>query len=373
MDTLHTRCPHDGDEEPADSPSSGRATDWPEPAARLLEASARLAAHPGRLPAEATPAALLEALAGLRPAQEHIERAALAVLGAARAHEVAWPRIGAATGLTSSGARDLYTRLLRRHPDYRPPLAPTLAAHTARAADLLAPVLAERPVSPFLAAQAVERLGAVLATADWAQADAAAVAEWLADDALGAPRRFLEHHHSPQAAAARQTLADHALDPAPVRAAVVELMRGAASGARPAAPTAPDLLPAGPRGMDPPRTAPAAPGAATAATAPGPVGEDWGGLAAAVLPSAPDLAAALGRLLAAAAPHITNGDLAAAKHQRPYKALYHLRGVVRSGLIDRIGTALDDVVAINPDRVPVSKYPQIAEALHGLRDTYDNR
>lgn len=236
MDTLndHDTTPDEG--EPRSDPHGGAAATWSGPAAELLALGETLAAHPGRLPDGVTGDGLVRALAGLRPAQERVEQAALAALGAARALDVTWPRIGAALGLTPGGARDLYARLRRRHTDYREPVAPTLSAHTARAADLLAPVLDASPVSPFLAATATDRLGAVLVTAEWEAHDLAVVARWLSDDALSAPHQALNHHYGPDAGAARGVLNAHALDPAPVRAAVVELMRRAVSAPEPGAP-----------------------------------------------------------------------------------------------------------------------------------------
>lgn len=197
----------------------------PDAVTALLEVGAHLAAHPGRLPADLTPTDLTRALGHVRPAEHLVETATLDVLGAARAHGLAWPHIGAALGLSDGGARDLYKRLRARHPDYTPPLSPTLEAYTARAADLLAPVLAERSLSPFLARLAAERLGAVLLTAHWEQVDT--VASWLGDDALSEPHQRLNHHYGDQAGAVREVLNAHAQDPRPVQASLVDRMRAA--------------------------------------------------------------------------------------------------------------------------------------------------
>lgn len=227
MDTPNHHDTTTDDGEPRSNTPGGAAAAWSGPAADLLALGETLDAHSGRLPDGVTGDALVQALAGLRSAQERVERAALAVLGAARALDVTWPRIGAALGLTAGGARDLYTRLGRRHTDYTPPLAPTLSAHTKRAAELLEPVMAEFRASPNQVHLATRSLGAVLLAQALAGADDARVRSWLDDDTLGVPRQVLRDHHGDQAGAALGVLHAHALDPRPMRQGLVELMRRA--------------------------------------------------------------------------------------------------------------------------------------------------
>lgn len=99
-------------------------------------------------------------------------------------------------------------------------------------------------------------------------------------------------------------------------------------------------------------------------------GQDWRDAAARTLPSAPDLASAVGQLLAAAAPHLGNGDLGWAG---TYKALHHLEQVIGAGNRATVGGALDAVVTLNPDRPPLTKFPQVAKALRALVHAYDHQ
>lgn len=213
------------------------ATTSPEPEHDALSADpevgplVRLAAlaHTLDAPGAPTPshAALRDGLAALGAAEAALERAALVVTAHARAAGLTWTEIAAAQGGRADALAKRHTRRRERFPDYTPPPPPTLEAHTARAADLLAPVLAERPLSPFLARLAAERLGAVLLAAHWEGVDDVAVASWLHDDALSEPQQRLHHHYDDQAVAARGVLNAHALDPAPVQSALVQLMRAA--------------------------------------------------------------------------------------------------------------------------------------------------
>lgn len=191
----------------------------------------RLAALAHALDAPGAPApsraALRDGLAALGAAEPALERAALVVTAHARAAGLTWPEIADAHGGRADALARRHTRRRERFPDYAPPLAPTLEAYTAHAADLLAPVLAERSLSPFLAHLAAERLGAVLLTAHWERVDAVGVASWLSDDALSEPHQRLHHHYGDQAGAVRGVLNAHGQDPGPVQASLVELMREA--------------------------------------------------------------------------------------------------------------------------------------------------
>ncbi|WP_150255275.1 hypothetical protein [Nocardiopsis deserti] len=191
----------------------------------------RLAALAHALDAPGAPAPsraeLRAGLAALGAAEPALERAALVVTSHARAAGLTWPEIADAHGGRPDALARRHTRRRERFPDYAPPLAPTLEAYTAHAADLLAPVLTERPLSPFLAHLAAERLGAVLLTAHWERVDAVGVASWLSDDALSEPHQRLNHHYSQEAGHVRGVLNAHALDPGPVQASLVDLMREA--------------------------------------------------------------------------------------------------------------------------------------------------
>lgn len=186
-------------------------------------------AHALETPDAPTPsrAELLDGLAALGAAEPALERAALVVTAHARAAGLTWPEMAAAHGGRADTLARRHARRRERFADYVPPLAPTLEAYTSHASDLLTPVLAERPLSPFLAHLAAERLGAVLLTAHWEQVDAVGVASWLSDDALSDPHHRLHHHYGDQADAVRGVLNAHALDPAPVQAALGERMRAA--------------------------------------------------------------------------------------------------------------------------------------------------
>lgn len=172
-------------------------------------------------------AALREGLAALGAAEPALDRAALVVNAHARAAGLTWPEIADAHGGRPDALARRHARRRERFTDYTPPLAPTLEAYTAHAADLLAPVLETQPLSPHLAHLAAERLGAVLLTAHWEQVDAAGVASWLGDDALSEPRQRLHHHYGDQAGTVRGVLNAHGQDPAPVQASLVDLMRAA--------------------------------------------------------------------------------------------------------------------------------------------------
>lgn len=191
----------------------------------------RLAALAHALDAPGAPAPsraeLRDGLAALGAAEPALERAALVVTAHARAAGFTWPEIAAAEGGRADSLATRYNRRRRRFGDYSPPLAPTLEAYTAHAADLLAPVLETRPLSPFLAHLAAERLGAVLLTAHWERVDAVGSASWLSDDALSEPHQRLNHHYGQEAGRVRGVLNAHSQDPAPVQASLVELMRAA--------------------------------------------------------------------------------------------------------------------------------------------------
>lgn len=225
------------DDDPPDTQDArtghGRASSAPGPVGRLLELGAHLDAHPGGLPAHATPGALAQALADIAPATERIERATLAVLGAARAQGLTWYRVGELLGLGESGARARYHRLRARYEDYAPPLAPTLEAHRVRAWELLNALEAE--VSPGTAGLAAPRLGAVLLAAALIGADDRTVRAWLEEDTLSEPAHVLLGQHPVPTGAAHNELADHASDPAPLRRSLVDLMRAALPAPEPAA------------------------------------------------------------------------------------------------------------------------------------------
>lgn len=207
-------------------------TPAPDAVTALLELGAHLAAHPGRLPADLTPTDLTRALGHVRPAEHLVDNATLAVLGAARAHGLAWPHIGAALDLSDSGARDLYKRLRTRHPDYTQPLAPTLQAHRTRAWELLTALDGE--VSPGTAAMAAPRLGAVLLAAALTGADDTRVRSWLADDTLTGVWQVLNPLPGGETVDACEVLRQHARDGAGMRTALVELMRRALPAPAPA-------------------------------------------------------------------------------------------------------------------------------------------
>lgn len=198
----------------------------PDAVAALLELGAHLAAHPGRLPADLTPTDLTRALGHVRPTEHLVENATLATLGAARAHGLPWPHIGAALGLSDSGARDLYKRLRSRHPDYTEPLAPTLAAHRVRAAELL---LAVNPLSPNARNVTAARLGAVLLAATLTRAPSSLVTAWLGQEGatLSGPLQALSAVPGDQAHRAAACLRDHAMDGPGTRADLVTYMRQA--------------------------------------------------------------------------------------------------------------------------------------------------
>ncbi|MFY7069080.1 hypothetical protein ACOQFV_24750 [Nocardiopsis changdeensis] len=98
--------------------------------------------------------------------------------------------------------------------------------------------------------------------------------------------------------------------------------------------------------------------------------QTWQDAAARTLPSAPELAVAVGRLITAAAPHLGSGDLGWAN---TYRALHHLVQVVETGHQATISGALRGVMALRPNRPPINKYPQVAEALRALAHAYDNQ
>ncbi|MEE2051822.1 hypothetical protein [Nocardiopsis tropica] len=189
----------------------------------------RLAALAHALDAPGAPAPsrtdLRDGLAALGAAEPALERAALVVTAHARAAGLTWSEIADVHGGRPDALARRHTRRRERFTNYVPPLAPTLEAYTSRAADLLAPVLAERSLSPFLARLAAERLGAVLLTAHWEQVDAVGAASWLSDDALSEPRQRLHHQYGDQVGAVRGVLNAHGQDPGPVQASLVELMR----------------------------------------------------------------------------------------------------------------------------------------------------
>ncbi|WP_155979759.1 hypothetical protein [Nocardiopsis sp. CNS-639] len=94
---------------------------------------------------------------------------------------------------------------------------------------------------------------------------------------------------------------------------------------------------------------------------------DWSLLAAEVLPANPSLAAATAALLEVAMPLVGKGVLGRAA---TYNALHHLDRAVVTQNRATIDAALDRVVALKPGLHPLSRHPQVADALRALAKVY---
>jgi hypothetical protein len=187
----------------------------------------------GPLPETAT---LLHALAELRPTEQALERAALAVLGAGRARHLSWSQLGAVLGLSDAGTRTYYNRLRQRHPVYTPPRPITLAAYTAHAHTLLGSTA--DPPDEYTDHAAARLLGAVLLTAALNRTPEL-VATWLSDPTLHAATAAAARHPE-----AHQVLIDHGGRRPGIRADLVDIAREAIQNS-PWAPAAEGAEPSG--------------------------------------------------------------------------------------------------------------------------------
>lgn len=233
MDTEHTTATSSsgaptGPDDPENSSARAGAGKTsarppsPEAARRLLAVAEELAATGGRAGDETSEADLSRLLRGIAPAEAALDRAALMALGAARGRGWSWPRIGTALGMTADGARDRFDRAAARHPDYRAPLAPTLAAHTAHAGDLIDAIT--DPPRGFTRHAAARLLGAVLLAATLDRTPEL-VGHWLTDPALSGAAAAVARH--PKAAQAHKALADFVRERPGTRADLLDIIREA--------------------------------------------------------------------------------------------------------------------------------------------------
>lgn len=203
------------------------------PALLAAAAVARLAADLRALELGTRPVApvtrlQLDAAMALIPgAADGVDYADLIVAAHQRADGAHWKDIAALRGYARQGAaRTRFERLQERFsvPDSELPPAPTLPAHTARAARHIEAATSGRTVSPFLVRTAAEVLGALLLAARYDQATGADLRVWaeepqfagVGDGLAAAPREAAE--------AAHQVLADTAALPEGTRADITALV-----------------------------------------------------------------------------------------------------------------------------------------------------
>lgn len=165
------------------------------------------------------------ALAGV--AVDGAEYAELVVAAHLRAADATWQEIADLRGYARQGAaRTRFERLRERHgvAEESLPAAPTLPAHTARAARYIEAATAGRPISPFLARTAADVLGALLLAARYGQATGADLRTWAEDPVFAGASDGLAHASPDEAEAAHQVLADTAALPVGTRADITAVV-----------------------------------------------------------------------------------------------------------------------------------------------------
>lgn len=165
------------------------------------------------------------ALAGA--AVDGAEYAELVVAAHLRAADATWQEIADLRGYARQGAaRTRFERLRERHgvAEESLPAAPTLPAHTARAARYIETATADRPISPFLARTAADVLGALLLAARYDQATGADLRTWAEDPAFAGSGDGLGTAPREEAEAAHQVLAEAAALPAGTRADITAVV-----------------------------------------------------------------------------------------------------------------------------------------------------
>ncbi|MEU0237679.1 hypothetical protein ABZ234_08305 [Nocardiopsis sp. NPDC006198] len=234
---------------PTPGPRTTKTTPVPEGLActrSLLDAAERLHTTDGRASADLADADLLRLLRTAPTAETALDRAVLAVLGAARERSVPWWRIGKAMGVSEAEAHDRFARARERHPDYTAPIAPTLGVHLAHAGDLVDAIA--DPPQGLTRHAAARLLGAVLLTATLERAPEL-VAHWLADPALSGAAAAAARHKNNDA---RRAIADYTRERPGTRADLLNILREAvratpwALGAGTGAGAGEDHLPAPP-------------------------------------------------------------------------------------------------------------------------------
>lgn len=187
---------------------------------RAIELGTRTAAPITRLQ--------LEALMVLIPvAADGVDYADL--LGAIylRADGAHWKDVAALRGYSRpQAAQTRFERLQEKFsvPDSELPPAPTLPAHTARAARYIETATGGRPISPFLARTATEVLGALLLAARYDQATGADLRTWAEDPRFTGAGDGLAAAPREQAEAAHQVLTDAATLPEGTRGDIDRLV-----------------------------------------------------------------------------------------------------------------------------------------------------
>ncbi|GAA1451120.1 hypothetical protein [Nocardiopsis tropica] len=165
------------------------------------------------------------ALAGA--AVDGAEYAELVVAAHLRAADATWQEIADLRGYARQGAaRTRFDRLRKRHgvAEQELPAAPTLPAHTARAARYIETATANRPLSPFLARTAADVLGALLLAARYDQATGTDLRTWAEDPTFSGSVDGLAAAPREAAEAAHQVLTDTAALPAGTRADITAVV-----------------------------------------------------------------------------------------------------------------------------------------------------
>ncbi|WP_150255283.1 hypothetical protein [Nocardiopsis deserti] len=165
------------------------------------------------------------ALAGA--AVDGAEYAELVVAAHLRAADATWQEIADLRGYSRQGAAATrFERLRERHgvAEESLPTAPTLPAHTARAARYIETATADRTISPFLARTAADVLGALLLAARYGQATGADLRAWVEDPMFAGAGDGLAAAPRDAAEAAHQVLADTAALPEGTRADITAVV-----------------------------------------------------------------------------------------------------------------------------------------------------